>query len=487
VDFGWDGAVLDHSQKSKVFGEAGSSIDPVKLVLFTVMVPNSRRTAATMIAALLLVLAAAAQQGQDTYLDPSLPEGVSVRDIIGRFAALEQTYKQQREHYTYRQAVRMQTISENGFPDGEYDDTFDVTFDNQGERVTKEVSHPRDTLRRIRVTPEDIDDMRNRLPFILTTDEIPEYNIKYRGQQETSATHCYVFDISPKAMAEGKRYFEGRIWVDAKQYQIVKSSGKAVPDLYNQNGENLFPSFTTYRELVDGKYWFPSYTKSDDYLHFSSQTVHVVETVDYTGYQRFGAESRILYGGQEIGGGNSGQPPTETSGGRQQSSSGQYPNQPRGNPPQSNPPRQPPPQAPAQRSAPPAQQPVNPPRQPAEYVQQTLLSLEGEISQVITSKDVSILERILTDDYKLISANGDSQDKFGLLNDIHQGRAGSFGPPMNMQAQVNGDRAVVTGDREESIPVAHNKMQTARVHFTDTFVRRAGEWLLIQTKESSAR
>jgi len=450
------------------------------------MALNFRRRAATVVAVMLLVLTAAAQQERDTYLDPSLPEGVTVRDIIGRFAALEQTYKQQREHYTYRQVVRLQTISENGFPDGEYDDTFDVTFDNQGERVTKEVSHPRDTLRRIRVTPEDIDDMRNRLPFILTTDEIPEYNIKYRGQQDTSGTHCYVFDISPKAIAEGQRYFEGRIWVDGKQYQIVKSSGKAVPDLYNQNGENFFPSFTTYRELVDGKYWFPSYTKSDDYLHFSSQTVHVVETVDYTNYKRFGAESRILYDGQEIGG-NSSQQTTQTSGGRQQSSNREYPNQQPSAPTQANPPHQAQPPAPAQRNAPQAQQSANPPSQPVQYVQQTLMSLESEISQVITSKDVSILERILTDDYKLISANGDAEDKFGLLDDIHQGRAGNFGQPMNMQVQVNGDRAVVTGDREESIPVGHNKMQTARVHFTDTFVRRAGEWLLIQTKESPAR
>jgi hypothetical protein len=449
------------------------------------MAPNSRRTALAIVAAVFLVMSAAAQQGEDTYLDPSLPEGITVRDIIGRFAALEQTYKQAREQYTYRQVVRMQTLSETGFPDGEYDDTFDVTFDNQGERVTRQVSHPRDTLKRIRVTPEDIDDIRNRLPFILTTDEIPEYNIKYRGQQDTNSTHCYVFDISPKAMAEDKRYFEGRIWVDAKQYQIVKSSGKAIPDLYNQNGENLFPSFTTYRELVDGKYWFPSYTKSDDYLHFSIETVHVIETVDYTNYKRFGAESRIIYDGQEIGGGSSAQQPAQTSSGRQQSSNRQNRNSQPSDPPQTT--AAPEPQVPAQRNPPRPQQPANPPPQPVQYVRQTLMSLENEISQVISSKDVSILERILTDAYKLISANGDAQDKFSLLNDIHQGRAGSFGQPTDVQVQVDGDRAVVTGVREESIPIGRNKVQTARVRFADTFVRRAGEWQLAQTKESAAR
>lgn len=454
---------------------------------------NLRRLGVVLAVGWLITLAAWGQQRrqdqQDTYLDPSIPEGVTVRDIIGKFAAQEQIFKQAREHYTYRQIVRMQTLTDNGFPDGEYDDTFDVTMNNQGERQVKEVSRPRDTLKRIRVTPEDIDDIRNRLPFVLTTDEIQDYNIKYRGQQDTSGTHCYVFDISPKAMEEGRRYFEGRIWVDAQQYQIVKSSGKAVPDLYNQqNGENLFPSFTTYRSLVDGKYWFPSYTKSDDYLHFSEQTVHVVETVDYTNYKRFGAESRIIFDGHEVSGGApQQQQPTQQAGGQQ------YPNQSQNNYPVGNssgsqqqgqpPPRQ---TAPSQGTHTPPR-PLNPPQQPADLVAQALMSLESEISDAISKKEVSILERILTDDYRLISANGDAEDKFSLLSDVNQGKAGTFGQPENMHVQVNGDRATVVGDRDESVPVGKNKMQTARVRFTDTFVRRAGEWFLTQTKESPAR
>ena len=438
--------------------------------------------------AVLALLASSFAQRQDTEdgpLDSSLPEGVTVRDIVNRFAAQEETFKQAREHYTYRQVVRMQTVSDNGFADGEYDTTFDVTFNDQGERAVKEVSHPRDTLKRIRVTPEDIDDMRNRMPFVLTTEEIPDYNIRYRGQQETSGTKAYVFDIAPKAMEEGRRYFEGRIWVDANQYQIVKSSGKAVPDIYNQNGENLFPSFVTYRELVDGKYWFPSYTKSDDYLHFSSESVHVIETVDYVNYRRFGSESRIIFNGQELPKADSQQSQQPTT-------------QPQARPqqPSSNPSAQPPQQ---QNSAPRSAQPApgqrpsspapaqNPPSQPVQYVQQTLITLEGTISDAINRRDVAILQRILTDDYKLISANGDAEDKFALLDDIHQNRAGTFGQPENLQVQVNGDRASVSGERVESIPVGGNRMESARVHFTDSFIRRAGEWVLTQTKEAAAR
>ena len=446
----------------------------------------------TAFALVALLASSFCQDAGDGPLDPSLPDGVTVRDIISRFAAQEETFKQAREHYTYREIVRLQTISDTGFPDGEYDTTFDVTVNDQGERVVKQVSQPRDTLKRISVTPEDIADMRDRLPFVLTTDEIPDYNIKYRGQQQTSGTHAYVFEISPKAMEEGRRYFEGRIWVDANQYQIVKSSGKAVPDIYNKNGENLFPSFVTYRELVDGKYWFPSYTKSDDYLHFSTESVHVIETVDYVNYHRFGSESRIIFNGQEVPGGQgqaSAQAPTSQSQARnqqpypssstapsasQQQNSAQQTPQGTANPNQRQSTRTP-------------QQPQNPPSQPVQYVQQTLVTLEGELSDAINRRDVAILQRILTDDYKLISANGDSEDKFALLDDVHQNRAGTFGQPENLRIQVNGDRATVTGERVESLPVGGNRMKSARVHFTDSFIRRAGEWVLVQTKEAAAR
>ena len=449
-------------------------------------IPCSPRLCRVVLLAFLLVTFAfpQGQEQEDGPLDSSLPEGVTVRSIINRFAALEQTYKQAREHYTYRQVVRMQTLDDRGFPDGEYNETFDVTFNDQGQRVVKEVSRPRDTLKRIRVTEEDIDDIRNRLPFVLTTDEIPDYNIRYRGQQQTSGTHAFVFDISPKAMEENRRYFEGRIWVDSNQFQIVKSAGKAVPDIYNQNGENLFPSFVTYRELVDGKYWFPSYTKSDDYLHFSTDSIHVVETVDYINYKRFGAESRIIFDGKQVGSDEPQQSRDQRGGSNQQQPAPQQQSPTQNRPQNTAPAANPQPSTPQRSRAP--QQAVNPPPQPTQYVQQALMSLEQEISDVITKRDVSILNRVLTDDYKLISANGDAESKFDFLSDVQKGRAGEFGPPENMQVQVNGDRAIVIGERVESIPIDRNRMQTARVRFTDTFVRRAGEWYLTQTKESAA-
>jgi hypothetical protein len=256
---------------------------------------------------------------QEGPLNPAEPKGTTVDEIIQRFAAKEKEFKIARDSYTYRQEVKVQTLDGNTV-DGEYHQVVEVTFDDKGRRQEKVVFAPQATLQRVQMTREDIDDIQHRLPFVLTSDEIPEYNILYVGQQQQDELHCYVFDVAPKSIEKNKRYFQGRIWVDDKDFQIVKTKGKTVPDIRSgkkgkPGEENLFPAFTTWREQVDGKYWFPTYTKADDELHFSGGDVHIREIVKYTNYKRFGANVKITYEGQELpkGQGDSqppaGQPP----------------------------------------------------------------------------------------------------------------------------------------------------------------------------------
>jgi hypothetical protein len=186
---------------------------------------------------------------------------------------------------------------------GEYREVFDVTYDNQGRHLENVTYAPQNTLTEISMSPEDLQDVRHLLPFVLTSDEIPEYDILYVGQQQEDELHCYVFDIAPKKIEAKKRYFQGRIWVDDKDLQIVKTSGKTVPDIRKKDNENLFPKFTTWREQVDGRYWFPAYTKADDTLHFRKaaiQDVHIREIIKYTDYQRFGSKVTVTYEGKEI-------------------------------------------------------------------------------------------------------------------------------------------------------------------------------------------
>jgi len=244
---------------------------------------------------------ASAQRGESE-LDSSPPQGITEQEIIQRFAAKEKEFKIAREQYAYRQSLTVQTL-DGDTVNGEFKEVEDVLFDDRGNRIEHVVFAPESTLQGILMTKEDYDDIRRRMPFVLTSDEISEYQILYVGKQRIDELGTYVFDIAPKQIEKNKRYFQGRIWVDDQDFQIVKTYGKNVPDLGTKKRggqENLFPNFTTWRDRVDGKYWFPVYTKVDDTLHFSTGDIHIRQVVKYTDYKRFGAKSKITYEGQEI-------------------------------------------------------------------------------------------------------------------------------------------------------------------------------------------
>jgi len=249
---------------------------------------------------------ASAQEGP---LENNPPQGVTPEEIIKRFAAKETEFAKARDGYTYRQDVKVETL-DGETVDGEYHEVFDVMFDDKGKRMENVVFAPQSSLTKIYMSQEDFQDIRHMLPFVLTSDELAEYNILFVGQQQEDELHCYVFDIAPKKIEGKKRYFQGRVWVDDHDMQIVKTYGKTVPDLCNGHpcnevkkrgdNENLFPKFTTWRQQVDGQYWFPVYTKADDELHFKAEDVHIKEIVKYEDYKRFGSNVKILYEGKEI-------------------------------------------------------------------------------------------------------------------------------------------------------------------------------------------
>src|SRR5437868_13268290 len=276
----------------------GSSVQHVFLP-FTTLISMKFKSHLALLVATTVIFPALQAFAQEGPLDPAQPKGVTADEVIKRFAATEKEFKAALDLYAYRQTVKVQTVDGDTI-DGEYAQTFDVTFDDQGHKVKTVVYAPESSLQRISMTQEDVDDIENRLPFVLTSDEIPEYDILYAGQQQEDELHCYVFDIAPKRIEGKKRYFQGRVWVDDHDFQIVKTYGKTVPDIRTKKGENLFPKFTTWREQIDGKYWFPPYTRADDTLHFSMQEVHIREIVKYENYRRFGSNVKITYEGKEV-------------------------------------------------------------------------------------------------------------------------------------------------------------------------------------------
>jgi len=221
---------------------------------------------------------------------PELP----VYEIIRRFAAKEQEFRQARDNYTYTQTVHIQEFDMRGHPGGEFNQTSDIIFTPEGKRYEKITYAPPVTLRKFGVSQEDLDDIANIQPFVLTSQDLGKYDLEYQGRERVDEIGAYVFSVHPRRMVPGQRYFEGKIWVDDEDMQIVKTYGKAVPDIHSRGGENLFPRFETYRENIDGKYWFPTYTRADDTLRFSNGPVRIRMIVRYTNYKQFKATARIL-------------------------------------------------------------------------------------------------------------------------------------------------------------------------------------------------
>lgn len=263
----------------------------------------------------LFTLAAAAQD-KDSFTPMPLDAGfgrmdlsapaIAPEQIIKKFAAKETEFQEALNHYTYRRVARVQTLDDDNKVDGEWYEVDDVIFNPSGARTERVVYAPPNTLSRVMMSPTDLQDIQHGYPFVLTTADVPEYDIRYVGRQKVDEVDCYVFDVSPKTIEKGKRYLAGRIWVDATDLQIVVTNGRMVPDDTKRGQEDLHPPFMTWRQQIDGHYWFPVYTKGEGILHFSggsgymAQDVHIRDTVKYTDYKRFGTTYKVFYGGQDI-------------------------------------------------------------------------------------------------------------------------------------------------------------------------------------------
>jgi hypothetical protein len=233
--------------------------------------------------------------GLTTAAPPPPDTDVNPDEIIRKFAAKEAEFRKARENYTYRQSVKMEELDPDGNPQGKWEITSDIIFGPNKQRIEKVVYAPMITLRNLTLTPQDEQDLRNVQPFVLTSEDVGKYVINYTGKQNADEIPCYTFSVRPKTMVKGERYFQGQIWVDDRDFQIVKTFGKGV-GLLKKNEDNQFPNFETYRQQVDGKYWFPVYTHADDVLHFQNSSQRIRMVVKYQDYKRFGADTSVTFG-----------------------------------------------------------------------------------------------------------------------------------------------------------------------------------------------
>ena len=235
-----------------------------------------------------------AQQQKTNSTDAGSPD---IQKIIRAFTAKETEFRKALGEYAFKRDATIQTIGAAGEVTGEYHRVSQFVFTDQNERFEKITHFPPPTLTELTFTQEDLEDLGGVQPFALEASKIDQYDFKYVGKEQVDELQTYVFDVAPKVLPKkvSERRFDGRIWVDQDDLQIVKVRGKAVPQ-----GNQRFPLFETYREQIDGHYWFPTYTSADDELVFpKGQVVHIRMVVRYTDYKHFGSKVKVTEIGEE--------------------------------------------------------------------------------------------------------------------------------------------------------------------------------------------
>jgi hypothetical protein len=217
-------------------------------------------------------------------------------DLAQRAAARETETEKAQSNYLYRQTVTIDEIDKHGAKAGSYQETREVIFSPRQDRAEQMVGKPLNTLFRIKMTDEDFRDIREIQPFLLTTDRTFLYQTQFRGEETIDHLDCYVLQIRPRQILDGMRLFEGLLWVLKKDFSIVRSEGKAVPEIRTTKAENLFPHFTTIREKVDGELWFPTLTFGDDTLEYRDGAQRLRMTIRYSDYRKFGSDTKVTFG-----------------------------------------------------------------------------------------------------------------------------------------------------------------------------------------------
>lgn len=219
--------------------------------------------------------------------------------LMRKVAERESANAEAMSNYTYRQSVSIQEFNERGAVTGEYHEMRDVTFSPSHVRYEQVAEKPRNTLTRVRLTPVDFADIRNIEPFLLTKDKVSLYEGEYKGEETVDGTLCFLEHVRPRQILSGQRFFEGLLWVRESDYAVIKSEGQAVPQIETLREQNLTPHFTTMRKLIDDKWFFPVETYADDTLYFRDWPQRLRVEIRYMNYKRFGAESTVIFGGEQ--------------------------------------------------------------------------------------------------------------------------------------------------------------------------------------------
>lgn len=219
---------------------------------------------------------------------PEAPPSLPPAQIIQGFSRKEDLYQAARQQYAYRKTIRIQEFGPDGRPAGEFTATYDAMRSSDGKLYEKAISAPATSLMYLQFEPEDAQ-LLTRIPsFPVTASQLSKYNLQYLNTEQIDEVDCYIFQVSPKTLDRQHPLFDGVIWVDQKYLEVVKTYGKWVTDLGPIQPPTLpFNMFETYRENVDGKYWFPNYARAEGVYKMKGRDVPIRVTIKWTNFKPF--------------------------------------------------------------------------------------------------------------------------------------------------------------------------------------------------------
>jgi hypothetical protein len=215
-------------------------------------------------------------------------------DLAKRVAHRESEAAEERRQYAYTQSIRLQEIDGRGVQAGEYREVREVIFSPTGDRTERFAGQPVSRLKNLLMTPEDFSDIRDIQPFIMTEDQLRIYEVQYKGEEPVENRDCWVLSIRPRQILSGQRLFDGLLWIGEDDFSVIRSEGKAVPEIVTGKQENLFPRFTTVRRPVNG-FWFPAVTSADDTLYFRGGPIREKLSIRYDDYRKFGSDTTVTF------------------------------------------------------------------------------------------------------------------------------------------------------------------------------------------------
>jgi hypothetical protein len=207
-------------------------------------------------------------------------------EIIKRFGQYEDSLLNALGSFTYRKTIRLEEFGGDGKASGRADVVTQMAVEADGSRRSRPAARTESTLHFTELEPDVLEIIAQIPVFPFTTAQLPKYDVAYQAAEPVDDLMTYVFKVTPRQVSRAAAYFSGVIWVDDRDFAVVKTYGKWVTETGDVTmGELPLSFFETYRQYVGNKYWMPAYARSDGFLAKNGARVPVRLTIRWEEYK----------------------------------------------------------------------------------------------------------------------------------------------------------------------------------------------------------